>query len=224
MNIRPILMIVFAGMTLLLVAAKPSHELKTVKELPKDLAKPVAETMDPTGYTISGPSEAIGTIWLAKDLAVKPNFQPTFTVKYPFTNGQLVGVLKVAKDASMTDFRGQELKAGLYTLRYGQQPMDGNHIGTSQLSDFLLALPAKKDTKADPLTDNNQLAEKSADAAGSTHPAIFSLLPPEKAGDAKLVHNEDREYWILEATASGKEKDKAVKVPLKMVVVGVSEV
>jgi len=224
MNIRPMLMIVFAGMALLLVAAKPSHELKTVKELPKDLAKPIAEKMDSTGYAISGPSGDLGTVWLAKNVDIKEGFQPGFMVKYPFKVGQLVGVLQVAKDASVKDFRGQELKAGLYTLRYGQQPMDGNHIGTSQLSDFLLALPAEKDTKADPLTDSNQLAEKSADAVGSTHPAIFSLLPPEKAGDAKLVHNEDRDYWILEATASGKEKGKAVKVPLKMVVVGVSEV
>lgn len=224
MNIRPILMLVFAAAALLQVAAKPSHQLKAVKELPKGLSDAVAAKIDANGYQISGPSENLGTIWLAKDVAVKPGFQPSFTVKYPFTNGQLVGVLEVAKDASMKDFRGQELKAGVYTLRYGQQPQDGNHIGTSVTSDFLMALPAAKDTKAEPITDNDEFANLSAGAAGSTHPAIFSLLPPEeKAGDAKLSHNEDRDHWILDATASGMENDKAVKVPLKIIVVGVSE-
>lgn len=222
MNIRPILMLVFAGVALLQVAAKPSHELKTVKDLPKDLPKAIAETMDTTGYAISGPSGDLGSVWLAKNASVKEGFKPSFTVKYPFEVGELVGVLQVAKDASIKDFRGQELKAGVYTLRYGQQPQDGNHIGTSELSDFLLAVPAKTDKMAKPL-DSDKLIEESASAAGSSHPAIFSLLPAEKAADAKLTHDEDKEFWILEATVSGKEKDKAVKVPMKIVVVGMSE-
>lgn len=222
MNLRPILMLVFAGVVLLQVAAKPSHQLKTVKELPKDLPKPIADSMGKTGYAISGPSGDLGTVWLTDKAEVKGGFQPTFTVKYPFQVGQLVGVLQVAKDASIKDFRGQELKAGSYTLRYGRQPEDGNHIGTSELADFLLAVPAKNDKMAKSL-DPEKLVEQSAGAAGSAHPAIFSLLPAEKAGDAKLHHDEDKEFWILEATVGGKDKDKAVKVPVKMVIVGVSE-
>lgn len=223
MNIRPVFLVVFAVMALLLAGAEPSHQIKAVKELPKDLAPGIAEKIDPNGFAIAGPNDTIGSIWLAKDLALKPGFKASLNVKYPFENGQLIGVLHVAKDASMKDFRGQELKAGVYTLRYGQQPQDGNHVGTSELSDFLLALPAKNDTKPDTLTDGDQLIQQSASSAGSAHPAIFSLLPPDKAGEAKLTHNEDRELWILDATATGKENGQAVKVPLKIVVVGLSE-
>ena len=223
MKIRPVFLIVFAMVALLQVAAQPSHQVKAVKELPKDLPKEVAAKIDANGHAISAESGLLGTIWLAKDVAAKPGFKPTLSVKYPFENGQLIGVLQVAKDGSIKDFRGQELKAGVYTLRYGQQPQDGNHVGTSELSDFLLALPAEKDTNPAPI-GGDQLNEQSANAAGSTHPAIFSLLPPDKAGEAKLTHNEDRDFWVLDATAQGKEKDKAVKIPLKIVVVGISEV
>ncbi len=223
MNVRPVFLLLFAAIALLQVAAKPSHQIKAVKELPKDLAKNVAGKIDPNGYAIVGPTDTIGTIWLAKNLAVKPGFEPSFSVKYPFTVGELIGVLEVKKDSGMTDFRGQELKAGVYTLRYGQQPQDGNHIGTSESSDFLLALPAKKDTKPGTLANSDKLIEESASAAGSSHPAIFSLLAPEKVANAKLTHNEDREFWILDLIASGKDKNKAVKVPLKLVVIGVSE-
>ncbi len=223
MNHRPVFLMVFAVMALLVSAAQPSNQVKPVKELPKGLAQDVAGKIDPSGYAISTDAGTIGTIWFAKELAVKPGFEPTLSVKYPLETGQLVGVLQVAKDSSMKDFRGQELKAGVYTLRYGQQPQDGNHIGTSVLSDFLLALPAEKDTKPAPLTDSDQLAQTSATAAGSAHPAIFSLLPPDKAGEAKLTHDQDRGFWILDATAQGKAKDQAVKVPFKIVVVGVSE-
>ncbi len=224
MNVRPMFMCVFAVLILLQVAAKPSHQLKTVKELPKDLPKPIAEDMDPAGYALEGPSGTLGTMWFAKEVALKPGFQPGFMVKYPFNVGELLGVLKVEKDASLTDFRGQELKAGLYTLRYGQQPQDGNHIGTSETSDFLLASPIAKDAKPATLTDMDQFIKNGAAAAGSNHPAIFSLLPAEKAGEAKLTHNEDRDFWILDATVPGKDKDKAVKVPVKLIVVGKAEV
>jgi hypothetical protein len=99
--------------------------------------------------------------------------------------------------------------------------MDGNHIGTSETADFFLALPAKMDTKPDPIAMKDALNEQSAEAAGSTHPAIFSLQPDAKAGAAKLTHNEDRDYWVLEAEV-GAKGDK--KVPVRMVVVGQSDV
>ena len=224
MNIRPVFLFVFAVLILLQIAAKPSHQLKTAKELPNDLPKPIAEKMEPAGYQIAEPSGILGTVWFAKDVTLKPGFQPGFMVKYPFNVGELVGVLKVEKDGSMTDFRGQELKAGLYTLRYGQQPQDGNHIGTSETSDFLLASPIAKDAKPATLTDMDEFIKNSAAAAGSNHPAIFSLLPTEKAGEAKLTYNKDRDFWILDAAITGKDKDKAVKVPVKLVVVGKAEV
>ena len=98
-----------------------------------------------------GPKGTICDVSFVKSLAVRPGFKPELNVKYPFTSGQLIGVLRVSKKASFTDFRGQELKAGVYTLRYGQQPEDGNHIGTSEVYDFLLALPAKIDQDPKPL-------------------------------------------------------------------------
>jgi hypothetical protein len=133
----------------------------------------------------------------------------------------------VPEGAAFTDFRGQEVKPGVYTLRYGQQPQDGNHIGTSELADFLLALPAEADTDVKPITDFDTLSQKSAEAAGSTHPAILSLLPAEEqaaGGKASLEHVEERDYWIVELTVPGAAGEEKVKVPLRLVVIGRSEV
>ena len=90
--------------------------------------------------------------------------------------GQLIGALRVPEGTTFTDFRGQEIKPGVYTLRYGQQPQDGNHIGTSELADFLLALPAEADTELKPIADADALSQKSAEAAGSTYSAPRSSL------------------------------------------------
>jgi hypothetical protein len=222
MRRRPLLLVLFACCVLVFgAAADSSHKLKTTDAAPKGVSDAITKQLGPTGYQVSGPDGALVTVWFAKGVDVKADFKPNFMVKYPFKEGQLVGALVVPEGVTYTDFRGQEIAPGAYTLRYGQQPMDGNHIGTSETADFLLALPAKEDTKPEPIAMKDTLNEKSADAAGSTHPAIFSLQPNPKPGQAKLTHNEDRDYWILEAEVGAKGEKK---VPVQMVVVGQSDV
>ncbi|HUG90680.1 MAG TPA: hypothetical protein VML55_07605, partial [Planctomycetaceae bacterium] len=146
MTLRPVFFLTFACCAGLLVASEPTHKLEAVKELPKGLSAKVAAEFSPQGHRVVGPDGPVAELWLAKSAAVKPGFKPTLNVKYPFTPGQLIGALRVLEGTTFTDFRGQEITPGLYTLRYGQQPQDGNHIGTSDLADFLLALPAESDT------------------------------------------------------------------------------
>ena len=206
----------------ILAGAKPAHKLDTAKKAPVGLSKAITAVLSSEGHRVSGKKGAVCEVWLVKSLAVVPNFKPTLSSKYPLKAGQFVGVLRVGKGQTYTDFRGQELKAGVYTMRYGKQPEDGNHIGTSDLADFLLALPARIDK--DPKTINlvDMLHMRSAKSSGGTHPAIFSLLPGTKATKTMLTHDDDKEFWILTTVAAGKSKDKAVKVPLRIVVIGKS--
>ena len=132
-----------------------------------------------------------------------------------------MGVLQVNGKDGYTDFRGQELKAGVYTLRYGQQPEDGNHVGTSDLADFLLALPAKMDVDPKPIFGFDELSMRSAKSAGATHPAIFSMLPSEKPIKvASVTHDDDHDFWILNVQAAAKTKTKAAKVNLRFIAIG----
>ena len=147
-------------------------------------------------------------------MPIRDKFKPTLSVKYPFTAGQLVGLLQVHAKTGYTDFRGQELKPGVYTLRYGQQPEDGNHVGTSELADFLLALPAKVDQDPKPIFGFEDLSSKSAKSAGATHPAIFSMVPGGKKPikTAAVTHDEDHGFWILNVPAPAKTKAKTKAV------------
>jgi hypothetical protein len=173
------------------------------------------------GYQVISAKGAVVEVWLLKEVALKPGFKPGFTQMYPFSPGQLLGALVIPKGGEYTDFRGQAMKAGTYTLRYGLQPMDGNHVGTSETYDFLLALSAKADTKTDPIKTVKELVKISAKAAGSAHPAIFSLLDPEEAeAKAKLEQDDFTEHWVLSFGAKGKAKDKRVDFKVRLVVVG----
>ena len=205
-------------------AAEATHKLVEVGKLPEGVSKDVAAKINAKGMSLTGPSGPVCDLWLAKELAIKDNFKPTLAVKYPFTPGQLIGVLKVSAKSGYTDFRGQEMKPGVFTLRYGQQPEDGNHIGTSELADFLLALPAKKDTDPKTIAGFDKLAQRSAGSVGSTHPAIFSLLPTKAANKKSTVqHDEDHEFWIIDTSVVGKLKDKTQAIALRMIAIGKAE-
>lgn len=208
-----------------LVAAEPSHKLKQVKGLPEGFSPKIAAVLQETGYQVTGPDGVVCVIWPAKELAVKPKFKPSLSVAYPFTSGQLLGAVQFPEGTHGLDFRAQEIAAGVYTLRYGQQPEDGNHLGTSEIRDFCLALPAAHDKDPKPVFDQMHLTETSAEAAGTTHPAIFLMsAPPEKPEkETKLIHDEDHDFWILQLAATGKADDKPVPLSVRVVVVGMGE-
>lgn len=221
MNVRSLFFLTLALSICFVAAAAEAPELTALKSAPKGLSERIAETVDPAGFRVAGPDGAVAEFWLVKNLSVKPDFKPQLTVKYPFTPGQLIGALRIPEGSKYTDFRGQEMAAGVYTLRYGQQPEDGNHIGTSETADFLLALPAKVDVDPKPIGGPDQLSESSAKSVSSTHPAIFSMLPVEKPSKKPtLTHDEGREFWIVSLTAQGSANEKPVEVPLQFVAIG----
>jgi hypothetical protein len=194
------------------------YKLAPVEAAPTGLTDEIAGQFDAQALRLTGPDGDVFDLWLLKSLPVQEGFSPTLMVKYPFTAGQLIGALRVADGSNFTDFRGQDVPPGVYTLRFGLQPQDGNHIGTSEVSDFLLALPAKIDKAPAVIDDFDTLAQRSAQSVGSTHPAIFSMLSADDPIDeAGVTHDEDFDYWILNlvgTTAGGK------KIPMRVVVIG----
>ena len=128
--------------------------------------------LNPEGFAIK--NRAVCDVCAVKDLAAKDGFKPTLNVKYPFQPGQLIGALRVSGKTEFTDFRGQPVKAGVYTLRYGQQPQDGNHIGTSELSDFLLAIPATTDTDLKPTRPSKNCTKPAQIDRGKSSGHLFA--------------------------------------------------
>ena len=195
------------------------HRVEVLNEpAPADsLSEEIAAALQPTGVRIiSGTSREVCDIWLAKNVDVKADFEPSFTLLYPFSQGQFVGVIRYLRDGA--DFRDQEIEEGVYTLRYMLQPVDGNHVGTSPTRDFLLLLPAKHD-KTTAVVEYDKAVEHSTEASGATHPALLSLQkPPAEAVEAPVMKEDPRDWWILHTSAMSADN----KVPLALVVVGVA--
>ncbi len=168
---------------------------------------------------IRGESRALCEIWTVKELAAT-DAKPTDTIAYPLQPGQLVGVIRFPRKA--TDFRNQEVTSGVYTLRYGQQPVDGAHVGTFPTRDFLLLLPADQDKSPATIEDYKALTKTSAATAGTAHPAIFPLLKPTEGDAPAIRHEEEKDWWIVRFDAAAPAGGKAGQ-RLELVIVGHAE-
>ncbi|MCA9185379.1 MAG: hypothetical protein R3E01_00655 [Pirellulaceae bacterium] len=168
---------------------------------------------------VRGSNRTVCEIWPCKEWPLLADFQPTPTRLYPFAPGQLIGVIHLPRRGN--DFRDQQIASGWYTLRFALQPVDGNHVGTSPTQDFLVMIRAAEDT--DPANmDAESLIAKSAEAAGSSHPAMLCLQPPGEgaANEPTLDHNEEKDWWQLRFGGKGKTSDKQSDVIIKVVVAG----
>jgi len=220
MSFRSTFLVVVAVCVLLLTGAADEKTLSSVDKAPDGLAPGIASLVNPKGFRVQSPEGPVCDVWLLKNIALKPGFKQTLNVKYPFQTGELVGVLRVGDKVEFSDFRGQPVKPGVYTLRYGQQPQDGNHIGTSDVYDFLVALPAATDTDPKLFLPPDRLHKASSKSVGTNHPAILSLLAVESPIAAATLTKEENDRWVLGVPVQGDDNGKKAPVSLRVVVVG----
>lgn len=167
---------------------------------PDDLQADILERLSTNGFKVlSAQGRALCEVWPAKSWPAAKGFKPTGEVNYPFEFGELLGAIRFARNGG--DFRGQKIRKGVYTMRYGLQPQDGNHVGTSDTRDFAVLLPAAEDGQA-ALLEKEKLFEESTKASGTPHPAVLSLLPPPKNAEKlpRMVHHEDADLWAVDFT------------------------
>ena len=117
-------------------------------------------------------------IWLERRAATAPG--PGWS---NVESGTLVGAVRVT--GAFKEIRGKVVKPGVYTLRYGQQPQNGDHLGISPFREFLLLSPAAVDRDPKVLGFDGTVA-LSKQTIGTSHPASLSLDPPEDAPGAVL--------------------------------------
>jgi len=161
--------------------------------VPSELSAPIAAQLSPGGVRASVGANTL-TFWFVKDLGA--------AAWSGVKEGTLVGAAKIEKD--FRDIRGRVVKAGTFTLRYGIQPANGDHLGVSPYREFLLLSPAALD--ADPAPRGHDgTVELSKEAIGGSHPAVLSIDPPVAAAAPLAVTTTDlgHKAIVLEVPAAG---------------------
>ena len=151
---------------LLSVPAPISLARNTPTRCRRELAAPVAAQISSGGVRATVGANTL-TFWFVKQLPASAWSE--------IKEGTLVGAVKIDKD--FRDIRGRVVKAGTFTVRYGIQPANGDHLGVSPYREFLLLSPVAIDTDPAPRS-HDALVEVSKEAIGGSHPAVLSIDPP----------------------------------------------
>ncbi len=85
---------------------------------------------------------------------------------------------------------------GVYTLRYGNYPVNGNHQGVAPQRDFLVLAPVALDKSGDAISDFDALMELSRKASGTPHPAVLSFWKAD-ADQKPGFEKQGEKDWVL---------------------------
>lgn len=176
------------------------------------VADSVRSGLENKGYRITLEDGSVACeLWFMKGIAGQSK-EVAGAVYSELAESTLVGVLHFSQPGS--DYRGQPIASGYYTLRYELLPNDGNHLGAAANRDFLLLVPAAADK--DPATNPKpaEVIELSRKASGTHHPAPLSLVQPDNSPSPSVTKAEE-DHWIFTGTtklASGREMTIALVV------------
>jgi hypothetical protein len=158
----------------LFISSAPAVSPLTDKP-PAELSGTIAAQLQPAARAVVGPATL--DVWWVQALAAEgPGWSNV-------ENGTLVGAMRVT--GPFKEIRGKVVAPGVYTLRFGMQPQNGDHLGISPFREFVVLSPAAIDTDPKVLGFDGVVA-LSKQVIGTSHPANLSLDPPEDAPGAVL--------------------------------------
>ena len=187
---------------LLLFQSTDLSAVRHTDPAPAELAAPVAALIASGGVRARVGANTL-TFWFVKQLPASAETSAGKAATWSdIKEGTLVGAAKIDKD--FRDIRGRVIKAGTFTVRYGIQPANGDHLGVSPYREFLLLSPARIDTDPAP-RDHDALVEVSKEAIGGSHPAVLSIDPPISTAAPLAVTTTELEHKaiVLEIPTAG---------------------
>lgn len=194
---KQVLTMLFLFLFLPLTGLGGDYKVEPIGEM---AASPIADSVrgviDTKGLrVIDSQGKTVCEIWLRKEIPGGAEEVPG-AVFSKIGEGALAGVINFPGNAG--DFRGQGLKAGWYTIRYGMILQDGNHLGVSPTRDFFVLCPVAEDRDPEKKLSFEEMMKMSRNASGTGHPSCWSLVPAtDEKGLPHIVKNE-HEHVVVE--------------------------
>jgi hypothetical protein len=171
---------------------------------PAEVSEAIRLVLDDKAVQLSAGDKPFFEFWFRKPLPLAKKSEGGTLALDTMAEGNVLGVLRVNEDRR--DFRDEDLPKGVYVVRLGIQPEDGNHQGVAPTRTFALLLPAKTDTKLDPIAHKDLMKAASVTNAAH-HPSNLNLQPVDKA---------EGQYPRLEERNDGKHKVVLLQLPAKV--------
>ena len=182
--LRPILLasVLVACVALLFVSSNDcfAAETATMKVVdakpPEEISEAIRAALDEKSLTLSSGTQPFFEFWFRKQLPLAKTPAGGTLAIDTVPEASVLGVVRVT--GKRRDFRDEDIPPGVYVVRLGIQPEDGNHQGVAPTRTFALLIPAKSDTKLEPLTHKDVL-KAASNTNAAKHPSNLNLQPVE---------------------------------------------
>jgi hypothetical protein len=189
---------------------------------PKLVAANLQQVLAKKSLVVVREGKEVLQLWIREVVPTTATAEP---VPYAsIVEGTFLGIVEIKPEADLTDFRNQALDPGVYTMRLGIQPQDGNHMGVAPSNEFICLSRAADDKKLDPLP-HDTLMKQSGKVAGS-HPAVLFLQPffEKPKYEFPLVNKNSSDHTVLNIkTGATLKDDKKAELTIGIVIVGVTD-
>jgi len=216
MNVQKKIIALLTLFVLQLNAAEFSVKV-TATPAPNDVSADVKKTLSKNCITLSIGEKPWLEFWLRKPLPLKAKPAKPEKALDALATATLMGVVRVHK--SGRDYRDDDLYKGVFTMRYGKIPGDGNHLGATDFPYFAVLIPATKDPKLDTYKSFKTMTKASLKDTAAEHPMILSLRPARKAGGKPTIIEPAPEHKSILLTAIGAMKGSKTAIPFPLQVV-----
>jgi hypothetical protein len=152
---------------------------------PDDISAPLKALLAPSGTKVAIGATTLEFWWVA---TLPVTAQAAWS---GLGEGAIVGAVRVT--GTFKEIRGKTVKSGVYTLRFGLQPQNGDHLGASPFREYLLLSPAAADVDPKPLGFDGTVAI-SKQTLGASHPAALSIDPPVATAAAGAIYTNELEH------------------------------
>jgi len=189
------------------------------KEPPKQIAESIRKTLQPKAVLLLNGDTPAFEFWFGSEIPLKSKPASPDKALDAFQETALLGAVAVGR--GQRDYKDNDIAAGVYTMRFGLQPQDGDHLGTAEYPYFAVLIPAASDTKPDGITTFKAMAKASGKDTSSNHPIILSLRPTASdSGDLPKLNEPATDHKSVRVKVPAKSGDEKTSVVFELVYKG----
>jgi len=213
----------FALLVAALLLALPAAAEWTVKKeataAPTEVSEVIRPLLSDEALKISRADKPELSLWLLNEWPLSAKPASPDTALEEVAEGALLGVVQVHHPRR--DYRDDEMPAGVYTVRMGIRPSDGDHLGTSDYVFFGVLIPATKDKTIEGYKGHEALSEASAEETAVFHPSILSLRPDSQpAAEPLSLHDLAEEHKVVRIVTPARLGDAVESLGFELVLEG----
>ena len=183
------------------------------------MAGALQAVLQPSVIRLLDKDRALLEFWFCKEVPLFEEPSPDAFAVSAVKEGTLLGAVRISTERR--DFKDEEIPPGVYVLRLGLQPDDGDHQGTAPTRTFALLTAADKDRETEAFLDHDALVKVSSTINAAKHPSNFNLQPVEQSGGSfpRLASHNDGKHKVVYLRLPAKVQGQNNPVELKFALV-----